>query len=78
MLLVFIVETANAGDAQTLLRLSQVTEGRDHCMVGVAAGSLFSLVVARSIFEGVEAFETQDALARFEPGLARILARYAS
>ena len=74
---VFIVETAQASDAQTLVRLSQTGEARGHSMVGVAAGKLFSLVVARAFMDGVESYETPKSLPRFEEGLAKILARYA-
>jgi hypothetical protein len=74
---IFIVETSNPSDAQTLVRLSQSRETRGHSMVGVAAGRLFTLVVARAFMDGVDAYETPRSLARFEGGLATILARYA-
>lgn len=74
---VFIVETSQPDDAQTLLRLSQAQDVQGHCMIGAAASRLFALIVARSTMVGVEAYETRTTLARFEEGLAKILARYA-
>lgn len=74
---VFIVETSQPADAQILLRLSQAKDVQGHCMIGGAAGRLFALIVARSITEGVEAYETPKALARFEEGLTRTLAEFA-
>lgn len=74
---VFIVETSQPDDAHTLLRLSQARDVQGHCMIGAAAGRLFALIVARSIMEGVEAYETPKTLARFEEGLTKVLAAYA-
>lgn len=74
---VFIVETSQPDDAQTLLRLSQAKDVQGHCMIGAVAGRLFALIVARSIIVGVEAYETPKSLARFEEGLAKVLAGYA-
>lgn len=74
---VFIVETSQAADAQTLLRLSQTKDVHGHSMIGVAAGRLFALVVARAFMDGVEAYETPKSLARFREGLTKVLARYA-
>ena len=76
-LFVFIVETSQPDDAQTLLRLSQAKDVQGHCMIGAAAGRLFALIVARSIIVGVEAYETPKSLARFEEGLTKVLAGYA-
>ena len=74
---VFIVETSQPDDAQSLLRLSQVKDIQGHCMIGTAAGRLFALIVGRSIMEGVEAYETPKSLARFGDGLTKVLAAYA-
>lgn len=74
---VFIVETPQPDDAHTLLRLSRAKDVQGHCMIGVAAGRLFVLIVANSIMVGVEAYETPETLTRFEKGLSKILARYA-
>ncbi len=73
---VFIVETSETSDAQILLRLSQTGDTREHSMIGVAAGRLFSLVVARAFMDGVEAYETPKTLVRFEEGLTKVLAQY--
>jgi hypothetical protein len=74
---VFIVETSQDSEAQILLRLSRAGDTRGHSMIRVAAGKLFSLVVARAWADGVDAYETPNSLARFEEGLNKILARYA-
>jgi hypothetical protein len=74
---VFIVETSQPDDAQTVLRLSQAKDVQGYCMIGAAADRLFALIVARSIMEGVEAYETPKTLVRFEEGLTRVLAAYA-
>ncbi len=74
---VFIVETSQDADAQTLLRLAQVKDNREHSMIGVAAGKLFALIVARSFVEGDEGFETLKSLERFREGMTKILAKYA-
>jgi hypothetical protein len=74
---VFIVETSEASDVETLLRFSQAKgNAEDYCMIGVVAGRLFALVVARSIRIGVESFETAESLARFRDKLPQILAQY--
>ena len=70
---VFIVETSQTADAQTLLRLSQSEDARGHCMIGVAADRLFALIVARAFTDGVEAYETPKSLARFREELTKIL-----
>jgi hypothetical protein len=40
-------------------------------MIGMADGRLFCLVVAESVQQGVEAFETAESLQRFEKGLQK-------
>jgi len=73
----FIVETSQIADAQTLLRFSRVNDNREHIMIGVASGKLFALIVARSFVQGDEAYETPKSLARFQEGLTKILVQYA-
>ena len=75
---VFIVETSQPNDAQTLLRLSRAKDVQEYCMIGAAVGRLFALIVARSIMEDVEAYETPKTLVRFEEGLTKVLAAYAN
>jgi hypothetical protein len=75
-LTIFLVEVAEESAAQTLLDLSNQKKPTDYCMLGLAEGKLFCLVVERSYVPG-NAFETPDSLARFSPGITRILRRYA-
>jgi hypothetical protein len=63
---VFLVETNSPETAGVLLRLSQTKRPKDHSVLGVAAGPIFCLVVARSFVQGVAAFESGDSLNRFQ------------
>ena len=74
---IFIVETFQDSDAQKLLKLSRKGTPEHH-MLGVAKGPLFALVVARSVKAGGKGIETTASLARFEGGLAAILAQCAA
>ncbi len=73
---VFLVETVDPADAQTLVRASAIN-AKDHFKIGVGEGSLFCLIVARSVVVGVEAFESQESLMRFSGGISEILKQYA-
>ncbi|HST63207.1 MAG TPA: hypothetical protein VLK84_31140 [Longimicrobium sp.] len=75
-LTVFLVETVDEGAARTLLELAENGAPRDHVLVAAAEGPLFCLVIARSFVDGVEAYETQENLARFTPRIAGILRRH--
>lgn len=77
-LIVFIVETARADDAQTLLRLSSSEDAQTHCSIATAAGRLFALIVAAATWEGAEAYETSETLVRFDEALTQLLARFAN
>ena len=76
MFTVFLVEVADESVAKTLLELSKKKKHADYCMLGLAEGKLFCLVVARSLVAGKKAFESADSLARFSKGIAGILSRY--
>lgn len=76
MFTIFLVEVADESTAQTLLDLSKKKRPTDYCMLGLAQGKLFCLVVARSFVEGKKAFETSQSLSRFSKGIAGILSRY--
>ena len=76
MFTVFLVEVADESVAKTLLELSKKKKHADYCMLGLAEGKLFCLVVARSLVTGKKAFESSDSLARFSKGIAGILSRY--
>jgi hypothetical protein len=74
---VILVEVSDESVAKTLLELSKKKKHPDYCMLGLAEGKLFCLVVARSYDRGKKAFETSDSLARFSKGFTGILSRYA-
>jgi len=73
MLVIFVVEAQDEATAEELLLMSRKKKASDYSMAGVAEGRLFCLVVARSFVQGVESFETIDSVARFLPGIGRIL-----
>jgi hypothetical protein len=74
---VILVEVSDESVAKTLLELSKKKKHPDYCMLGLAEGKLFCLIVARSFDRDKKAFETSDSLARFSKGFAGILSRYA-
>jgi hypothetical protein len=74
---VILVEVSDESVAKTLLELSEKKKHPDYCMLGLAEGKLFCLIVARSFDRDKKAFETSDSLARFSKGFAEILSRYA-
>jgi len=73
---VFLVETANESDAQTLYEVAAANKSTNHCRLALARSRLFCLVVARSFVDGVDAYETNESLMRFCNGLAAILERH--
>jgi hypothetical protein len=73
---VFLVETADEAGAGMLLELSTRKTPTRYGMLRLAEGRLFCLVIGRSYVGGVESFETTASLARFSPGLQRMLRRY--
>ena len=76
-LTIFLLETSDARAAKRLAQMASA--GRpETALLGVSAGSLFTLVVARSWVEGVEAFETTGSLARFEEPLRAVMERSGS
>ena len=74
---VILVEVSDESVAKTLLELSKKKKHPDYCMLGLAEGKLFCLIVARSFDRDKKAFETSESLARFSKGFAGILSRYA-
>lgn len=74
---VILVEVSDESVAKTLLELSKKKKHPDYCMLGLAEGKLFCLIVARSFDRDKKAFETSDSLARFSKGFSGILSRYA-
>jgi hypothetical protein len=73
---VFLLETANDADAQTLYQLAQANKSPNHCKLTLARSRLFCLVVARSFVDGVASYETNESLTRFSDGLDAILERH--
>ncbi|MFC6018575.1 hypothetical protein ACFP2T_20490 [Plantactinospora solaniradicis] len=73
VLLVFLAEAASAGDATALAEAASRYPAAQAVELGVAAGRLCAVVVARSTVLGLPAIETRSTLARFGPRLATIL-----
>jgi hypothetical protein len=75
-LTIFLLEATDADAAMRLVEMAK--HGRpDTALLGVAAGPLFALVVARSWVEGVASFEDTDSLARFRAPLRVVLKEFA-
>ena len=73
----FLVEL-NANDAATLARLTQAKLASGHAlaaMLGINAGRLFCLAIARCAMQGGAAFETQERLRRFVAPIHHALLR---
>ena len=75
---IFLVETTKHEDADTLLRLAlaKIARPSEIAMLGVRAGRVFCLVVARSATMGKKSYETCESLVRFSDGLRTILSKY--
>jgi len=75
---IFLVEAAKLSDADTLSRLTEakIACPGDIALLGINAGRLFCLVVARSATMGKKSYETRGSLARFSDGLHAILSKY--
>jgi hypothetical protein len=78
LFVIFLVEAASPSDAKTLLKLveAKIASPSDIAILGIGAGSLFCLVVARSVVKGKESYETCGSLTRFANGLQAILSNY--
>jgi hypothetical protein len=76
MFTVFLVEVADESAAQTLIDISKKKKTSNYCMLGLAKGRLFCLVIARSFVAGVKSFETPESLTRFSKGTVEILIRH--
>jgi hypothetical protein len=72
-----LAETTNASAAESLAEISQIEGPLDCALLGAAEGNLFCLMVARSIYQGVDSFETRETLSRFSDGLHGILRDFA-
>ncbi len=65
MFVVFTVELDSPRSAQALMEISKQAKRSDTAKLGFAQHNVFSLVVARSVREGVEPIEKGDSLQRF-------------
>lgn len=74
---VFLVETANESDAQSLYQMAEGNKSANHCRLALARSRLFCLLVARSFVADTDAYETNESLMRFADRLAAILERHA-
>ena len=72
MLTTWVLETDQPDDAQHLARLARTPRGGD-ALLGLADGTTFVLVVARSVVVGVPALEDSEQLRRFEPRLRGVI-----
>lgn len=73
---IFLVELGNASSAERLLQIARSSQPKSHCMLAIASGPLFCLLVARSFMMGVDSYESGDSLRRFEQPIAAILAAF--
>jgi len=73
---VFLQEMRTQTAAQQLLEIARKKKPASFCKVELAAGRLFCLIVARSWWEGVKSYETQESLARFSKPIGDILRRH--
>ncbi len=73
--IVFLAELATEAAAQNLLEIARQKNPSGYCMIPLAEGRLFLLIVARSFAQGIEAFETQQTMRRFAQPMMDILRR---
>lgn len=72
----FCVELQNSEAASALLKISIEHKSKHFASLGMAKESLFCLIVARSVYSGIESFETHSSLLRFADGLDKILTQH--
>lgn len=79
-IIVFVVELSDPSSAAALVRIAEAKSAipSDIALLGVGAGRLFCLAVARSFVVGVAPVETAQSLRRFEARLSQIVAGYAA
>jgi hypothetical protein len=66
---VWIAEVGNRPDAQAIAAAATPKPGSDIAILGVASGTLCSVMVARSVVEGVRPLEDTKSLERFRTAL---------
>lgn len=74
--LAYLMEMKTEAAAQQLLEIARKKKPTGFSKVELAAGRLFCLIVARSWWEGVKAYETHQSLARFSEPIGDILRRH--
>lgn len=72
---VFLAEMDSPDSANILLKHSQSKKPKDYSMLGIAAGQIFCLVIARSFVQGVAAFEKNDSLNRFQKQIQQAISQ---
>lgn len=75
---IFVQEMKSDAAARQLWQIARRTKPTFYCKVELLAARLFCLIVARSCWEGVRAYETPTSLARFSRPIGDILRRHAS
>lgn len=70
---VFTVELDSPESARTLVEISKKTKREGTSTLGFAEGNVFSLIVARSMGQGVEPIEKGDSLERFYGSFGKAL-----
>ncbi len=73
--IVFLAELATEAAAQHLLEIARQKNPSGYCMIPLAEGRLFLLIIARSFAQGIEPFETQQTMRRFAQPMIDILRR---
>jgi len=76
MLIVFLAELSESAYAKSLCRIAETSRPSTFCIHGVVVESLFCMIVARSLAQGVEPFETTEGLKRFMLPISEILNKY--
>jgi hypothetical protein len=77
-LVVFLQEMKTEAAAHSLCDIARKKKPQWFCKLELAVGRLFYLLVARSYWQDIPAYETPESLARFAKPLGEILRRYAA
>lgn len=75
MMLVFVGEAPDSATADLIAKAAGPGSGSAFSGLGVAAGNVFAVLIARSVIQGRPSFETQESLVRFRPVLLGALQR---
>ena len=74
-IMVFLIELRDEAAAASLARIAEAKRSvpSEIAILGVSAGVLFALLVARSFVQGVPPLETANSVGRFAAGIAEVL-----